>query len=88
MKLKFIEHKQNEVRLEIGDLTICEMLRKELWEDKSIIQASYTRKHPTENPVLHLQTEGKSAKKALQDAIKRLEKKNEDLVKTFKVAIR
>lgn len=88
MKLKFIEHKQNELKLEIDDLTLCEALRKELWEDKTIVQASYRRKHPTENPILHLQTEGKSAKKVLQDAIKRLEKKNEDFVKTLKAAIR
>jgi len=84
MEIKVIEKSTNEIKLEIDDLTLCEMLRKELWEDKSTVQASYNRKHPTENPILHLQSEGKSAKKALQDAIKRLEKKNEAAAKLFK----
>ncbi|MBU2497183.1 MAG: hypothetical protein KJ767_03945 [Nanoarchaeota archaeon] len=86
MEVKIIDKKQNELKIEIDDLTICEVLRKELWEDKNIVQASYTRKHPTENPVLHLQTDGKSAKKALQDAIARLSKKNEEILKAFKAA--
>ena len=73
--------------MEIDDLTICEILRKELWEDKATVNSSYTRKHPTENPILHLQTEGK-VKKVLQDAIKRLEKKNEEMMKAFKTAVK
>lgn len=88
MEVKVISKSANEIRLEINDLTLCEVLRKELWEDKSVTQASYSRKHPTENPVLHLETEGKNAKKALQDAVKRLEKKNEAIAKEFKVAVR
>ena len=86
MEVKVIDKKQNELKLEIDDLTICEVLRKELWEDKRTIQASYSRKHPTENPVLHLQTDGKSAKKILQDSISRLSKKNEEILKAFKSA--
>lgn len=88
MEVKIISKSANEIKLEINNLTLCEVLRKELWEDKSVLQASYSRRHPTENPILHLQTEGKSAKKALQDAVKRLEKKNEAIVKEFKVAVR
>ncbi len=88
MKVKFLEKKQNEVKIEIDNLTICEVLRKELWEDKATTIAAYSRKHPTESPILHLQTDGKSAKKVLQDAIKRLEKKNEELGSSFKAAVR
>lgn len=88
MKVKVLEKSQNEIKIELDDLTLCELIRKELWEDKSLVQASYSRKHPIENPILHVQTEGKSAKKALQDAIKRLEKKNEELIKVFKSVVK
>jgi len=88
MKLRFFDKKTDEIRIEIDDLTFCEVLRKELWEDKAVVNASYSRKHPTKNPILQVQTEGKNVKKVLQDAVKRLEKKNEELVKTFKAAVR
>ena len=88
MKVKVLENKTNELKLEIDDSTICEALRKELWEDKTLVQASYSRKHPIENPILLIQTEGKSAKKALQDAIARLEKKSEEFAKSIKAAVK
>ena len=88
MKVKVLENKTNELKLEIDDSTICEALRKELWEDKTLIQASYSRKHSIESPVLVIQTEGKSAKKALQDAIARLEKKSEEFAKSIKAAVK
>ena len=88
MEIKIIEKAAKEIRLEIDNFTIGEAIRKELWEDKNVVQASCTRKHPIENPVLHVQTEGKSAKKALQDAIKRLEKKSEELAKAFKSSVK
>lgn len=88
MEVKVIEKKQNELKLEIGNLTLCEALRKELWNDKNVVRASYKREHPTKNPVMHLLTEGKTPKKALQDAIKRLEKKGDELAKEFKNAVK
>ncbi len=88
MKIKVIENKTNELKVEIDDSTICEALRKELWEDKTVTQASYSRKNPIENPVLLVQTEGKGAKKALQDALSRLEKKNDDFSKGLKAAVK
>jgi len=88
MKIKVVGNKTNELKLEIDDSTLCEALRKELWEDKALVQASYSRKHPIENPILLIQTEGKSAKKALQDAVARLEKKNDEFAKALKAAVK
>ena len=84
MEIKVLSKKTNELKLEIPDLTLCELLRNELWNDKTIIVASYAREHPDENPILTIATEGKPAKKALQDAIKRAEKKNDGILKEFK----
>ena len=88
MKIKVIENKTNELKIEIDDSTLCEALRKELWEDKALVQASYSRKHPIEKPILLIQTEGKSAKKALQDAVARLAKKNDEFAKALKAAVK
>ncbi|MEK6852293.1 MAG: RpoL/Rpb11 RNA polymerase subunit family protein, partial [Nanoarchaeota archaeon] len=67
--IKILDKSTNELRIEIDDVTICEVLRNELWQDKSTVIAAYSRKHPTENPVLHVVTEGKIAKKAFLEAI-------------------
>lgn len=88
MKVKVLENKTNELKIELDDSTLCEALRKELWEDKALVQASYSRKHPIENPILFVQTDGKSAKKALHDALVRLEKKNDEFAKALKAAVK
>lgn len=84
MEMKIVKKDKNELQIEIDDLTLCELLRNELWDDKSVTLASYSRKHPEENPVLRVISEGKTPKKALSDAVKRLLKKSGELGKTFK----
>lgn len=84
MEIKVLKQDKNLLEIELDNLTIAEFLRNELWQDKATELAVWKRDHPSKNPVLVLRTNGKSAKKVLQDTIKRLQDQNNDLLKEFK----
>ncbi len=86
MEVKVVKSEGNELKIEISDFTVCEFLRNELWKDEKVVLASYSRKHPTAAPVLRIVAEGKTPKKALEDAIGRAAKVNEEFLKVFKAA--
>jgi len=86
--MKVIEKKKNQVKIEIDNFTIAELLRKFLWEDKNVKIAAWHREHPTKNPILIVQTDGKSPKKALLDCIARIEKLNATLLREFRKAVK
>jgi len=56
-------------------------LRVYLNKDSAVTFAAWKREHPTERPTLSVKTKGKTAKKAIGDAISAVEK---DLDKTLK----
>ena len=86
--MKVIEKKKNLVKIEIDNLTLAELLRKFLWEDKSVKIAAWHKEHPTKNPILIVQTDGKSPKKALLDCVARIEKLNTALAREFRKAVK
>ena len=86
--IKVLKKKKNQFQIEIDNLTIAELLRKFLWQDSSVEIAAWKREHPTKNPILVVQTKGKSAKKALLDCITRVEKLNNNLLTEFKKAVK
>jgi DNA-directed RNA polymerase subunit L len=55
-------------------------------KDSSVIFAAWKREHPTENPILLVKTKGKTAKKAIADAVKSVEKDLDKLEDNFKKA--
>ena len=69
MEVKILKGLKDEVELQIGNLTIAEILRVYLNKDPSVTFAAWKRKHPTENPILAVKTKGKTAKKAVNDAV-------------------
>jgi DNA-directed RNA polymerase subunit L len=77
---KVIKSEKNELRIELNNLTIAELLRKFLVDDSNVTFAAWRKDHPTKNPVLTIKTEGKAAKKSLADAIG----KAEDLFSSIK----
>jgi DNA-directed RNA polymerase subunit L len=83
-----IKNEKNELRVEIDNLTIAELLRKYLNEDSNVTFAAWRREHPTKNPVLTIKTEGKTAKKALLDVIERVKKLNLEVVSEFKKVVK
>ena len=85
MELNILENENNRLKVEIlGEgHTLCNALRKELWNDKSVKIAGYSIGHALmPRPVLTI--EAPDAKKALLEAIKRLKKENKELHDVFK----
>lgn len=86
MEIKVLEKSKN--RLVVGvldeDATLCNAIKKELWNDSSVKAAAFTLDHPSSNaPKILVETAGKDPKEALIDAVKRLKKENEKFKKAF-----
>ncbi len=86
MEIKVLKEDKNELKLEINSLTIVELLRVYLNEDPDVKFAAWRREHPSKSPVLHIKTQGKTAKKALQDAISKVERDTARVLNEFKKA--
>lgn len=87
MELNPLENSKNKLRLEIKgeDHTFVNLLRKELWADKSVKTAGYHIEHTqTSPPTLILETKDKTPIKALTDAVSRLKKQTKELFSLFK----
>ncbi|MDP4012491.1 MAG: DNA-directed RNA polymerase subunit L [Candidatus Nanoarchaeia archaeon] len=85
MELNILENQPERLKFEIlGEgHTLCNALRKELWNDKSVKIAGYSIGHAlVPRPVFTI--EAADAKKALTEAIKRLKKENKELRDVFK----
>ena len=88
MEVNVLEDKKKRFVFELkGEKhTLCNAIRDELWNDKSVKIAAYNISHPIIGiPKIIVETDGtKEAKKAFKDAITRLKKKNTDLSKQVK----
>ncbi|MBU4069902.1 MAG: hypothetical protein KJ646_02880 [Nanoarchaeota archaeon] len=83
MKINVIKSSKDEIEFNIESLTIAELLRTYLNKDSSVTFAAWKRKHPTENPIILVRTKGKTAKKALTDAVSAIEKDLDKLLNDF-----
>jgi DNA-directed RNA polymerase subunit L len=92
MEFNVLEDKKKRLVFELKntDHTLCNALREELWNDKSVTVSAYNISHPLIGiPKLIVETNGdKEPKKALKDAITRLKKKNDDLREQVKKALK
>ena len=86
MEVKYLKEEKNEVEVELDNLTITEILRVYLNKDSSVSFAAWRREHPSKAPILNIKTSGKTAKKALQDAISAVTKDTDRLLAEFKKA--
>ncbi len=86
MEIKILKDEKNELKLQMDNLTIVELLRVYLNQDDSVKFAAWRREHPSKPPILEIKTAGKTAKKALQDAINRIEKDTDKILAEFKKA--
>ncbi len=84
MEINIIESSKNEIKVEIENLTIAEILRVYLNNDSAVTFVAWKRKHPTEKPILFVQTAGKSASKAINDAVSFITKDLDKLESEFK----
>lgn len=74
MELKVLNASKEEIEFEVNNLTIAEILKFYLNKDSEVTFAAWRREHPTKNPVVLVKTKGKTAKKALNDAIEGITK--------------
>lgn len=77
MELNIIEDKKNRLVFELKGEghSLCNALRKELWNDSHVKAAAYTIEHPLVGvPRFILDTDGADTYKTITGAIKRLQK--------------
>src|SRR3989338_86019 len=84
MEINILESSKDEMKLELSNLTIAEILRVYLNKDSSVTFAAWKREHPTKSPVLLVRTKGKTAKKAVNDAVSGLVRDLDKLEEDFK----
>lgn len=70
MEMNILNNSKEEMEIEFESVTLAELLKVYLNKDSAVTFAAWKRKHPTERPILKIKTKGKTAKKAIDDAIK------------------
>ena len=87
MELKILEESKKKiiVSIEGEDTTLCNVLKKELWNDKHVVAAAYSLSHPLIGiPEIIVETDGKKKPRtALLEAAERLQDQNNKLKKEF-----
>jgi len=84
MEVNVLRSEKDEIEVELGNLTIAEILRVYLNKDFGVAFAAWRREHPTKKPVLLVKTKGKTTKKAIKDAVASIEKDLDKLQADFK----
>ena len=84
MEMNILRNEKEEMELEADSLTIVEILRVYLNKDSAVTFAAWKRDHPTKKPILLVKTKGKTAKKAVDDAISAISKDLEKIEADFK----
>jgi len=84
MELNILKDEKDEMEIEFDNLTMAETLRVYLNDDSAVTFAAWRRKHASENPVLIVRTKGKTARKAIGDAISSITKELDKIETNFK----
>jgi len=84
MEMNILKAEKEEMEIEFENTTLAEILRVYLNKDDAVTFAAWKRDHPTEKPALKVKTKGKSAKKALNDAISGITKDLDKVLEDFK----
>lgn len=84
MQINILKSSKDEIEIELGNLTIAEVLRVYLNKDPSVTFTAWKREHPTEKPILLVKTKGKTAKKAINDAVNLITKDLDKILNDFK----
>ena len=84
MDIKILKSSKDEIEFQLDNLTIAEVLRVYLNKDSSVDFVAWKRKHPTEDPIFLVKTKGKTAKKAVADAVALIGKNLDKVLADFK----
>lgn len=86
MDINVIENKKARFEFELvgANSTVCNAIRKELWNDEKVKAAGFNIHHPlVGEPKLIVETTGKAAKDSVLDAIARVKKDIKKVSKDF-----
>ena len=86
MEVKIIKDEKNELEVQLDNQTVAELVRVYLNQDDNVKLGAWKREHYSKPVVLRIEAEGKSAKKALQDAISKAQKDLKKYADEFKKA--
>lgn len=84
MDIEILNSSKDELEVRLENITLVEILRVYLNKDDAVTFAAWKREHPSEKPILKLQTKGKSPKKAINDAVSAIEKDLDKIEDGFK----
>ncbi len=88
MELKIIKDEKNELEVQIDNQTAAELVRVYLNQDDSVKMGVWKKEHYSKPLILKIVSEGKTAKKALSDAIAKARKDLEKCSDEFKKAMK
>ena len=74
MEIEILKDEKNELEVQIDNQTVAEILRIYLNEDDAVKLGVWKKEHYSKPVILRVETDGKTAKKALQDAISKVQK--------------
>ncbi|MDD5191859.1 MAG: RpoL/Rpb11 RNA polymerase subunit family protein [Candidatus Nanoarchaeia archaeon] len=86
MDIKILKDEKNELDVQIDNQTVAELIRVYLNEDDSVKLGAWKKEHYSKPVILRVETDGKTAKKALQDAISKAQKDLSKYADEFKKA--
>ena len=84
IELEILKSSKDEIEVRIGSMTLVEILRVYLNKDPAVSFAAWKREHPSEKPILKVTTKGKTAKKAISDAVASITKDLDKAEEAFK----
>lgn len=83
MNLEILKADKNEIEVKIDNPTIAEILRTYL-NEQGIEFAAWRREHPSKPVVLKIESSGKTAKKAVGDAVDAIKKDCDKILSVLK----
>ena len=86
MEVNVLKDEKDFLVVEMNNQTIAELVRVYLNKDSNVEVAVWKKEHPDAPVIFELKTKGKSAKKALDDAVSTIEKDVSKILDDFKKA--
>ncbi|MEX0920700.1 MAG: RpoL/Rpb11 RNA polymerase subunit family protein [Candidatus Pacearchaeota archaeon] len=83
MEIEILNKSKNEIEFRVENVTLAELLRVFLNKDSSVEFAAWKREHPSENPIVKVETKSKDVKKVIENAISLAVKELESVEKNF-----
>jgi len=83
MEVEVLKSDKNEIEVKLNDLTIAEILRVYL-NAQGAEFAAWRREHPSKPAIMRIVSSGKTAKKAISEAVEAIKKDCDAVLKVVK----